>query len=140
MAATQTHRGPIDTQAERAALAAGMWSALWHWETRCVINPDDYGHLEHQRIARALDELHDIGPFVPDTLVEYGPESYWPSSLHTRVEAVATITDLNHAALRAITAYADALHAKHALTILDLSRQRDRILALKHELRDLTEQ
>ena len=139
MTVTQTHRGPIDTHAERAALAAGLWNPQWHWETRCIIDNDDHGHVEHQQISRALDELADVGPFVPDTYPVLDRDAWWPSSLHCRISAVATITELNAGAITAIAKYADGLHARHALTILDLSRQRHRILALRLELRDLTE-
>ena len=143
MAVTQTHRGPIDTHAERATLAAGMWTHEWWAKVRAIVEPDDFGHVEHQQIARALDDLHDIGPLVPtcaDWLEQW--TGLWPitppSSQTLRIAAIATITELNAGAIAGIFRYADARHNQHAHHVADLARQRHRILELKHELRDLT--
>ena len=136
----QTPNGPRDTHHERVCLAAGLTHHAWWLEVRVDVEPADFSHVEHQRIAEALDQLYAIGPFVPIVLPDYAaPAVYWPSSLNVRTAAVATLTDLNWGPLRAITLFADGLHERSARVVRVLAEQRARILDLRYELRDLTE-
>ena len=162
MATQQSPRGPHDTHAERVCLAAGLYSPEWWWEARHHHHPDDYSYREHQEIARCLDELGDVGPFIPDNgdwLNQWtGTHPYTPpTALTVRISAVATMalirwqkTETTHVdlyapihvpdrALAAIAAYADGLHERAARTIREHALKRAEILELRYRLRDLTE-
>lgn len=147
MATTQTPRGPYDRHAERVALAAGLYSAAWWRDTRQHHEPGDYFHVEHQQIAGALDQLDDIGPFIPtrsDWLDEWtGAHPLTPpTALTCRIAAVATITDLPAAPIQAVCKYADGLHEKAAAIVRTHADKRRQIYALSEQieqLRDLTE-
>ena len=133
MATEQTPTGPRDTQAERGCLAAGLWTPLWWYELRHRTEPADFSHGEHQRIAQALDDLYDIGPFTP----HHGDpvDADWPLSLHVRVWAVATITDRARAGvLLSLARHADGRHLTDAATVHALARRRADIFDLQARL------
>lgn len=137
MSVTQTPRGPVDRDVERATLAAGLWSHTWWLEVRSEVGPGDYGIAAHQAIAAALDTLGDIGPYIPRE-VDAWTAGYWPSSLTTRAAAISTITDLEPiAAIAAIAKYADGRHLFDAAVVRDLAATRRRIAELDAELREL---
>ena len=138
MATTQTPQGPVDRDAERATLAAGLWHHAWWLEVRATIAPNDYGIAAHQAIAHALDQLADIGPFLP-TRPDQWEDGYWPSSLHARAGAVSALADLDPiAAIIAIAKFADGRHLTDARTVADHSATRWRIAELHAELGELT--
>lgn len=140
MAIEQTPYGPRDTHHERVCIASGLHHHVWWLEVRLTVDPDDFSHVEHQRIAESLDQLYDVGPFVPREIVAYAdPAIYWPSSLHARVAAVATLADLGDAPLRAIAKFADGLHDRSARMVRLLADRRREIFELRSQLSDLTE-
>ena len=141
MAIESTPSGPRDTHAERACLAAGLIHAPWWWELRHVIGPDDFSHAAHRWIASALDELGDVGPFVPregDDLAVLG--DWWPSSRTVRAWAVATFAahaDVTPGKLMGLAQWADGRHEEAAVVVRDLAVQRAEIEALRYRLEDL---
>ena len=138
MATTQTPRGPVDRDAERATLAAGLTPHPGWREVRDLVEPGDYGIAAHQAIANALDQLADVGPFVPRELVDWNETTYWPSSLTVRAAAVSAITSLEPiAAIHAIAKFADGRHFEDAEVVATHAATRRRIAELDAELREL---
>ena len=141
MATETTPNGPRDTHAERATLAAGLWHPPWWSEVREHVQPHHFSYIEHQAIASALDELSEVGPFVPLVVPDYlASDMYWPSSLTVRIHAVATITDLNPGPIAAVCRFADGRHTEAAGVVRAHAVTRDRILALRYEQRDALDQ
>jgi hypothetical protein len=134
VAVEQTPRGPRDTHAERATLAAGIWLPEWWAAARHYVTPDQFDWPEHQRIAHALDQLDDLPLIIPDHIPSYErPDFLWPDNLTVRVNAVATIADLNPAPVRAVAAYADGRHLQTACQVAQHHATRARIFELRLE-------
>lgn len=135
---------PHDKAAERACIGNSLRSAEWHYRARQVVEPSDFYFTEHQVLFAVLDDLSDIGPFVPDVGVDFDLfAETWPivlpSSAGVRVGAVFCLGPVGAPlwALRRLAASASGAVEASAEIVLARSEQRSEIRDLELRIDEL---
>jgi hypothetical protein len=135
---------PHDKEAERACIGNSLQSPDWHYRARLVVEPGDFYFTEHQVLFSALDDLYDIGPFVPTFSIDFELfVDMWPitlpSSLGVRIGAVFCMGPVGAPlwALRRLADCATGAVESSAALVRARSEQRAEILALEQRIDEL---